>query len=259
MDPIEFRIRNCLRDGDSTVAGGHVSRPRAVEVLETLRDETGWGQRPTKPNVGRGIALRDRHVGMGKGEVLFRVQPDGTIEALAGTADQGGGAHTVIQRVAAAALSVNPSRIRVRYGTTDEALWDSGAGGSRATHVVGSRVTGRRHRLKEKLQDLAAEAMGWPAGQVRLERDRFVVGDGSAERASFEDVVSRIAASGPRWKPWARTMLPKTITTTSAIRTSTPTWWRSRSDPETGQVHPRGRGGHRYGDDHQPRGAPGPG
>jgi CO/xanthine dehydrogenase Mo-binding subunit len=198
MDPIEFRLRNCLREGDSTVAGGHVTRPRAAEVLERLRQETNWGQRPTRPNVGRGIALRDRHVGMGRGEVLFRLQPDGTIEALVGTADQGGGAHTVVQRVSAAALSVSPSRIRVRYGTTEEALWDSGAGGSRATTMVGRASLEGGTILKEKLEELAAEAMGWPAGQVRLEHDRFVVGDGSSDHASFEEAVGRIAASGPQ-------------------------------------------------------------
>ncbi|MFN0073574.1 MAG: xanthine dehydrogenase family protein molybdopterin-binding subunit [Chloroflexota bacterium] len=197
MDPIEFRLRNCLREGDSTVTGGHVSRPRAVEVLETLRRETNWDQRPKRPNVGRGIALRDRHVGAGKGEVVFRLMPDGTVEALVGTADQGGGAHTVVQRVAAAALSVSLSRIRVRYGTTGEARWDSGAGGSRATTMVGRASLEGGQVLKEKLEHLAAEAMGWPDGQVRLEQDHFVVGDGSAERVAFEQVVARIAASGP--------------------------------------------------------------
>ena len=51
MDPLELRLRNCLREGDTTITGGHVSRPRAVEVLETLRRETNWGQvqLPAKP------------------------------------------------------------------------------------------------------------------------------------------------------------------------------------------------------------------
>ena len=52
--------------------------------------------------------------------------------------------------------------------------------------------------LKEKLEELAAEAMGWPSGQVRLEHDRFVVGDAASDDASFEEVVGRIAASGPQ-------------------------------------------------------------
>jgi CO/xanthine dehydrogenase Mo-binding subunit len=38
--------------------------------------------------------------------------------------------------------------------------------------------------------------MGWPDGQVRLERDEFVVGDGSGTRAPYAEVAARIAA-GP--------------------------------------------------------------
>jgi len=65
-------------------------------------------------------------VGAGKTELLLRLMPDGTIEALTGNADQGGGAHTVIQRATAATLSVDPSNVRVRYGNTAEALRDAG-------------------------------------------------------------------------------------------------------------------------------------
>jgi len=202
MDPLEFRLRNCLREGDTTITGGHVSRPRATEVLETLRRETRWGQTDAetggrgdteskasggprsprlpvaaspRPLVGRGIALRDRHVGGGKTEILFRLQPDSTVEALYGTPDQGGGSHTVLQRVAAAALSVDRERIRVRYGTTAEARMDAGAGGSRTTTMVGRAALDGATILKDKLEDLAAEVMGWPAGQVQLAHDEFVV------------------------------------------------------------------------------------
>lgn len=199
MDPLEFRLRNCLRDGDTTVTGGHVSRPRAVEVLERLGRETSWGAASggRQPKRGRGIALRDRHVGAGKTEIVFRLQDNGTVEALCGTADQGGGAHTVIQRVAAAALSVDLNRVRVRYGTTAEARWDAGAGGSRATTMVGRAALEGATMLKERLEELAAEAMGWPADQVRLEHDAFVVGERSTERVPFSEVAARIAAGPP--------------------------------------------------------------
>ena len=42
MDPLEFRLENCLRPGDRMLTGGKVRNPRAVEVLETLRRETNW-------------------------------------------------------------------------------------------------------------------------------------------------------------------------------------------------------------------------
>ncbi|MBM2810727.1 MAG: hypothetical protein HW416_1486 [Chloroflexi bacterium] len=195
MDPIELRLRNCLRPGDRMIDGGRVRNPRAVEVLETMRREARWGDEPVGPNHGRGVALRLRHVGAGKGEVLLRLQADGAVEALTGNADQGGGAHTVIQRTAAATLGVDPRHVRVRFGSTAEALRDPGSGGSRATTTVGRATIDGARILKEKLEELAAEVMGWPAGQVRIEQDAFVV-DGSGERAPFQEVATRIAA-GP--------------------------------------------------------------
>ena len=48
--------------------------------------------------------------------------------------------------------------------------------------------------LKARLEELAAEAMGWPAGSVRLEDDRFISGDAEA---SFDEVAERISRGAP--------------------------------------------------------------
>jgi CO/xanthine dehydrogenase Mo-binding subunit len=48
--------------------------------------------------------------------------------------------------------------------------------------------------MKARLEELAAEAMGWPAGEVHLENDRFVAGDASAP---FDDVAEQIAKGPP--------------------------------------------------------------
>src|SRR5581483_4257614 len=197
LDPVAFRLRNCLKPGDTTLTGEKVRNPRAVEVLETLRRETRWDERARTPNRGQGVALRYRHVGEGKTELLFRLAPDGAVEIITGNADQGGGSHTVIQRTAAATLSVDLGRVRVRYGTTAEAPRDPGSGGSRTTHMVGRAAIEGARILKDRLEELAAEVMGWTAGAVRLERDAFVATDGSGERASYEEVARRIAAGPP--------------------------------------------------------------
>ncbi|MFN0074332.1 MAG: xanthine dehydrogenase family protein molybdopterin-binding subunit, partial [Chloroflexota bacterium] len=125
------------------------------------------------------------------------VLPDGRIQVLTAVPDQGSGSFTVIQRVAAAALSVAPERIVVTHGTTANALMDQGAGASRVTHVVGQAARLGAVKLKERLEGLAAEAMGWPAGAVAIERDQFVVQDGSGEAATYDDVMARIAAGPP--------------------------------------------------------------
>jgi CO/xanthine dehydrogenase Mo-binding subunit len=196
IDPIELRQRNAVRSGETCAPGEKVRESRVVEVLETARREIGWDS-PLAPGRGRGVAVDLRHVGGGKTAMRFRLLPDkAQVEVLTGMVDQGAGAHTVIRRVAAASLSVKPSRIVIRYGDTSEALPDPGAGGSRVTHVIGRAALDGGQRLRSVLQDLAAEAFGWPAGDVRLADDRFVV-DGESASFSFEEVVARLGSGPP--------------------------------------------------------------
>ena len=196
IDPLEFRVINALRPGDTGPARERYHNPRAVEVLETIRDCTDWGKKPLPARLshGRGVALRNREVGQGKSSVVMRLLPDGRIEVLYGTPDQGSGSATVVRRVAAEVLSVAPERIVVRYGDTSEAPIDPGAGASRVTHVVGRATQAGATSLKARLEELAAEVMGWPAGEVHIQDDQFMVGE---DVTPFDEVAVRIARGGP--------------------------------------------------------------
>jgi len=193
IDPIELRRRNALRDGEPSVTGERVHRSRAVQVLDALKRESNWGT-PLAAGHGRGVALGVRHIGAGATSVVLRLQPGGEVEVITGVADQGGGAYTVIRRVAAAVMSVDPRRIVIRHVDTSGPAPDPGVGGQRITHIIGRAAQAGAVDMKSRLEDLAAEAMGWPAGQVRLEQDRFVAGDASA---AFDDVADRIAQGPP--------------------------------------------------------------
>ncbi|TMF53501.1 MAG: hypothetical protein E6I22_10505, partial [Chloroflexi bacterium] len=81
-----------------------------------------------------GFALGVRHVGRGSTTISLRLGRDGTIEARTGVGDQGGGQHTLIQRIVAATLGVDPVTVRVRRLST-EGPQDPGIGGSRVTPV----------------------------------------------------------------------------------------------------------------------------
>jgi CO/xanthine dehydrogenase Mo-binding subunit len=196
MDPLELRLKNVIRAGDVSTTGHEIHHSRGPELIELLRKESGWGTKPLPPNHGRGMAIRHHGIGQGKTEILLRLLPTGKIEALYGTPDQGSGSATVVRRVAASVLSVEPERIVVRYGNTSEAPPDAGAGSSRVTHIVGQATIGSATILKGKLEELAAEVMGWPAGQVRIAGGRFVV-DGGDESAEFDHVAEKIAQGGP--------------------------------------------------------------
>jgi len=192
LDPIEFRLRNVTVEGDTDVTGAHVHAPQGRAVLSRLREELS--ARPLGAGHGRGIGLGTRHVGDGRSEMRLTLLPDGRVRVETGLPDQGSGSHTVARRVVAAALGVSESRVDVRYASTLGGVFDAGAGGSKSTHSIGAVAVQTAAELKQRLQELAAEVMGWPAAATELAHDRFVAGDQSAP---FEEVARRIA-EGPR-------------------------------------------------------------
>ena len=157
IDPLELRKRNALRPGDLDVLGEHWDNPLAPEVLARLDRGSGWGT-PLPPDHGRGLGFCVRHVGRGKTSVILEVGVDGSVGLLTGVPDQGGGAHTMLQRVVAAELGVPLERVRVRQGTTAEAPVDPGVGGSRVTPVAGGAAFDAARLLRARLHEVAPDA-----------------------------------------------------------------------------------------------------
>src|SRR6185312_1661160 len=110
IDPFELRLRNVMKDGDTALTGEHMLEPKGREVLEALRSQTEWGN-PLPPGRGRGIA-------------------------------------TVIRRIISAELGIEPDKISIRRGSTDEAPNDPGAGASRVTHIMGRATLDAVEKLR---------------------------------------------------------------------------------------------------------------
>jgi CO/xanthine dehydrogenase Mo-binding subunit len=146
IDPLEFRLRNIVRDGDSTLLGETIHHPMAYEVLQTL-------QRSCVPlasgsGAGRGFSIVCAHTGSGKTAVRMRLRADGSIEVILGAVDQGAGLATVVRRVVSAALGIDPERIAVRRANTADAPFDQGSGHSRVTHIVGRAALDAAEQLR---------------------------------------------------------------------------------------------------------------
>ena len=187
IDPMELRLRNAMQDGDTALTGEAIHAPRAVEVLEAARRESRWDDRRPAPGRGRGIGFACRHTGGGKTSLVLRLEADGSLEVVTAVPDQGSGNATVIQRVVAAALSVDAGRITIRRGNTSEAPNDPGAGASRVTHIVGGAAQVAATTLREKLEALAG---------MRLIEDTFV-DEASGRTESFSAVAARLCAQAP--------------------------------------------------------------
>jgi CO/xanthine dehydrogenase Mo-binding subunit len=165
ITPLELRRRNVARAGDPTTTGEPWHGPDLSALLDRAAAEIG-ADTPRSAGRGVGFALGVRHVGRGSTTISVRLDRDGTIEARTGVGDQGGGQHTLIQRIVAATLSVDPLTVRVRRLST-EGPQDPGIGGSRVTPVHGGAALAAAHALKEKLggRPVAEAARALRAGE----------------------------------------------------------------------------------------------
>jgi CO/xanthine dehydrogenase Mo-binding subunit len=185
IDKLEYRLRTCVKDGDMFPTKEKIRQHNAELVLQTLRKEAKWGT-PVPANRGRGLALVSWHVGGGKTSVKCTLRPDGTVDVLTGVPEQGAGAHTVVQRIAAATLGTTPDAVTVTRGATDEALDDPGAGASRVTHIVGGATEVAALALRAKITEATGAA--W-------QDDRFV--DAAGKTVDLKTLAKTAAAGGP--------------------------------------------------------------
>ena len=65
MDPLDFRLKNLIVDGDATAFGESLEHIRACETLQAAADAAGY-HNPKSPWVGRGVAVGERPSGGGE-------------------------------------------------------------------------------------------------------------------------------------------------------------------------------------------------
>jgi len=194
VTPLEFRRRHAARGTERGAGGERFRAARGAEVLDALEREAGrqpLGEPGTGRMRGRGFALGVRELHGGRCAVRLRLREDGCVELITAQPDQGGGAHTMLQRVAASTLDVDLDDVVVRQGDTDAAPFDMGSAASRVTWVAGKATQDAAEQLKASLEQAAAPLLG----------ASVVLRDGAFERADEPPIP--LAALAPRLAAFA--------------------------------------------------------
>ena len=167
IEPLEFRMLNCAREGELDVEGHSYLAARGAEVLDVLKRESGWGS-PLPEGRGRGVAFAVRHIGVGKTSLKLVVHASGDLVVQTGTVEQGMGIFTVLTRVVAVDLGIDLSRVRIERGDTGSVPFDPGVGASRTTHVVGGAVLDATRQLRADLEAAGLSHLTWDAACAAL-------------------------------------------------------------------------------------------
>jgi CO/xanthine dehydrogenase Mo-binding subunit len=175
MDPLEFRLKNIVREGDEGPTGQILSGVGLEECLLKVADAIGWKDRKPGPWRGKGIACGWWTTTGGSSGVYVKINPDGTVVLNTGAAEIGTGALTGAAQVLAEELTVDISDIALVSADTYSTPFDFGAQGSRTAFSVGNACRAAVQDLKRQLFDLASRQLGVPPEEVALEGKHVVV------------------------------------------------------------------------------------
>jgi CO/xanthine dehydrogenase Mo-binding subunit len=149
MDPVAFRMKNLLNDGDATPFGQKLKGIVVKETLKKALDVSGW-KKPKVKNIGRGVAVYERPSGAGRSGAAITFESDGKVTVNLGVPDVGPGIHTVVQQIVGEMLDLPRERVNIRVEDTDSSPYDSGTGGSKSTNSVGTAAYQAVSEVKEK-------------------------------------------------------------------------------------------------------------
>ncbi len=190
LDPLEFRLRNALRQDEISFLGYPVVESLGyVEVLETIRPRyRAFCEEVERFNAraaAEGTSLR-RAIGFsgmwyrfGKSgslriEAHAELAADGHFVVYCAAPDYGQGTNTVMSQLAAESLGVSRRRVEVINADTATTP-DSGIqGASRSTYFVGGAVCAATRNLQASISAVASELLDCPPAALEFE-DRAVV------------------------------------------------------------------------------------
>jgi CO/xanthine dehydrogenase Mo-binding subunit len=194
MDPLDFRLKNLLTDGDKLPGGRGVDKVRCRETLEAAADKVGWRKPKAGKKVGRGIGVSFRHVGgSGEANAELSLAPDGKVTILTAVPDTGTGTHTLLRQIAAEVLTIPPAEVWAKIGDTETFANDAAPGGSKITSMSGQAVLEAAKEMRERLRSTAASLLGCNASDVKLEKGRFMKAGGAKKALSFVEIARRAA------------------------------------------------------------------
>jgi len=196
MDPVELRLKNCVRGGD-TIVTGMVMHPTGLsKCIEDAARSIEWGKKsaPSAPHKkrGKGIAAMWKAPAMpaNAGSASWLVfNEDGTFNLGVGGQDLGQGAFTVAAQMAAEELGVPVEWVKVarpldtRYSPYE---WQTVA--SRLTWSMGNAIRAAARDAKTQILDVVARS--WEEDPQALDiRDGEVISFRTERTLPLKDVV----------------------------------------------------------------------
>lgn len=217
LDPVEFRIKNLLEDGDPAPTGEIQERVAAKECLRRVVSASGYEKRRNEKEeraIGISMIYKSPTGAGGVSSAVVTINRDGSIQLLIGSSDVGGGMETVLAQLAAEEFGVEVADVTVVSADTSVVPFDHGTYSSRVAVSSGLAVLQAAAEARRQLLEIAGAVLGEEPSALMLSQKqifRHAGGKGIPVEEIFRDprcrqksiVVSGSAAEDGRKMGWS--------------------------------------------------------
>ncbi len=208
LDPMEVRLTNAIRPGAKTHFGqvltDHVTMAKELEILRPhyeaarsrLEKRRAEAQEPWKPGLGMGAGWRN--IGYFKQVISAGCELDdaGKIHVMAGTVEQGQGPSTQFAQIAADAVGVSLSELRITLGDTEKAPYPVPTFSSISTVGTGKAVQMAAEKLRGKVLEAGAELLQSQASKLTVAGDRVFLAEAPDAFVSLTEIARHFDRTG---------------------------------------------------------------
>ena len=160
IDPVDFRKKNIVREGEENVRGEIAHSIGAQECLDEVARWIGWGKSSPPSSgslrVGKGLALGNQYCLGYLSAATVKVYGDATIEVRHGAEEVGQGVNTVVSQITAEEFNIPTDKVKLVWGDTARVPYDFGSVSSRTTFTTGNAVRLACQDAKRQMFELAA-------------------------------------------------------------------------------------------------------
>jgi len=242
MDPIAFRLKNGLKEGDPTVDRRRLlPRIGLLDCLQKAQEHPLWAKRLEQKDVagelkgwkvGIGVAAGHWPGGTEPTAAACRMESDGTITVVVGTVDLTG-SDTSLALIAAEGLGMSIDSVNVAHDNTDTMPYSGGTGGSKTTYSMGAAVLAAARDARNQILAIAADMLEASSSDLEIEGDKVIVRGAPAKSVELKKIASASMQFAGKYEPiYGRGR--------AALNTSSPQYGvhvaRVAVDPDTGEV-----------------------
>ena len=202
LDPIEFRLKNCVVEGDPRPNGALWPRIGLKETLQALQTHPRWQNREASRKAGRGVglAIGGWPGGVEPATAVCRLDHDGTLTVVLGSVDLNG-TNTTFSQIAAESFGMPADRIHVTTASTDGAPYAGGTGGSKVTYTVGPAVQKAAEEAKAQILAIAAQQLEAAVDDLELENGAVHVKGVPTSSITLKQIAQMSMSFGAKYEP----------------------------------------------------------